>query len=113
MTTVIFYLKDSNYYSIECFGHSDYLERGKDIVCASISTMVQSIYVGIKEVLKLKALRNINEKDGLYSIVLNKNEKQINLNKSNVLFQTAYLTLKNLQKQYPKNLKLEEKTYVY
>lgn len=38
--------------TVECAGHSGYAESGKDIVCAAVSAIAQTAYLGLCEVSK-------------------------------------------------------------
>ena len=38
-------------------GHSGYAESGEDIVCASISSLMQALWIGLDEILKIRDLR--------------------------------------------------------
>lgn len=44
MTTVTYEITKDGF-RIECEGHSNYAETGKDIVCAGISTLIQTLIV--------------------------------------------------------------------
>ena len=50
MTDIKFYKKDNKYFKIEATGHTGYDESGKDILCASISSILQSGALGLKKV---------------------------------------------------------------
>ena len=43
-----------NIVGFEVSGHSGYSERGKDIVCAAVSAIVQTAVIGLTEVLGIK-----------------------------------------------------------
>ena len=55
MTNVKIFKDKSNILGFEISGHSGYAEEGRDIVCSAISTLSQSICVGIDNVLNLSA----------------------------------------------------------
>ena len=48
--------------SITTEGHSGYAANGEDIVCASVSSLMQALWVGFEEILKVPDLRT--ERDG-------------------------------------------------
>ena len=66
-------LKDNqkNIKFIEATGHSGYAESGSDIVCSSVSTLMQSLAVGLTEVVKVSADVKIDETIPYMSISLN------------------------------------------
>ena len=71
-----------NVTAIECVGHSGYAESGSDIVCASVSVLVQNAQKTFEEELSilLKLFQNVEEKGILLnlfyesSITLNQNQ---------------------------------------
>jgi len=48
--------------SITTEGHSGYAASGEDIVCASVSSLMQALWIGLEEILKVDGLRT--ERDG-------------------------------------------------
>jgi uncharacterized protein YsxB (DUF464 family) len=47
--------------SIISEGHSGYADQGKDIICASVSTLVQALWIGLEVVLEAKDIRTIRD----------------------------------------------------
>ena len=47
MTKVTVSKKDNKIFEVECDGHTNYGERGEDIVCASLSSVVQTAILGL------------------------------------------------------------------
>ena len=85
---------------INVYGHSGYEERGKDIVCASISTLVESTY------LYLKATNNdVNslEEDARFEIIF----KKINKNGAAIINEFKKM-IKDIENQYPNYVRSEE-----
>ena len=113
MTTIVIYKNNENYVGFECYGHSGYGEYGNDIVCASISTLVQSTAMGIKEVLKIDAKIKSDDKKGMFNILVSKDLNKRQTEDVNLLINTMRVAVIDLESQFPKNIKLEEKTYVY
>lgn len=109
MTTIKFYKNNNDYFKIEATGHTGYGESGKDILCASISSILQSGALGLKKVLKLNP-KIVNTIDGYILIELPINQ---NLCKAQVLFETMLESLRDLQTGYSNYIKLEVIDYVY
>ncbi len=70
MTTITFtYKKNNNITSlvgIKATGHSGYAEKGSDIVCASISTLLFTMIIGLSEIESIPSFKaQINDKDDL------------------------------------------------
>lgn len=86
---------------IEIKGHAMYDDMGKDIVCAAVSTIVITTINAIirfdKEAIKYE------EKDGYISIDVLKDT-----NITNTLILNMIELLKELEKQYKKNIKINE-----
>lgn len=80
-------------------GHANFNEYGKDIVCASVSSIV---ITSINAILRIdeKAI-NYQEKEGLVIIDINKHTDVID-----VLVENMIELLEQLQKQYNKNIKI-------
>lgn len=84
---------------IDVKGHANYSEYGKDIVCASVSTLVIST---------INNIIDIDEESILYEE--NENEIKIEIKKDNEivkkLIDNMVLMLEDLEKDYPKNIKI-------
>ena len=91
--------KKKNFISI--IGHAMYDVEGKDIVCASVSTMITTT---VNAILKIddSSIRYTSKK-GKVTIELIKEDKIIIS-----LLENMMDLLYELEKQYPKNIKIEE-----
>ena len=80
-------------------GHANYDDYGKDIVCASVSSLITCTVIGIY---------SLNKNSILYKDDSNTIEIKI-LDDENALklFNNLILMLKDLAKDYPKNIKIE------
>lgn len=107
MTKVEFFRKNGDIVRYRASGHSGYSEEGSDIVCSSISTALQLPLMSLTEVLKIKPKFKIKD-DGFLEVDLREINKA-EYDKIIVLLETVVLFLKELSKQYPKNIKLVEK----
>lgn len=83
-------------------GHSGYAEEGKDIVCSAVSTASQMCVIALEEVLKVKPIYEI--KDGFLSLELEEVSE-----KTQVVLSSMELTLRNIEENYPKFVKMEVK----
>ena len=98
MTTITFTTSNDKYKAIECKGHAGFDDYGKDIVCASAS----SIYITT-----VNAILSF-DKD---AISYNKDNEVINLKKddiTNKLLINMVNMLKELERDYKKNIKIVE-----
>lgn len=87
--------------TIEVKGHASYDESGKDIVCASVSSIIITTINGL---VNLKETGfEYEENDGYVKIVIIEDTKEINALISNMIS-----LLKDLEKQYSKYIKIYE-----
>lgn len=107
MTVVKIFRKNGNIIGYRANGHSSYSEHGTDIVCSAISTALQLPILSLQEILKVEVKLNINE-DGFLEVDLSSLDKIV-LEKIDLLLETMVLFIRELSKQYPKNIKLVEK----
>ena len=95
-------IKEENLISkIEIKGHSLYAVYGKDIVCAGVSTMVITTVNAIIRYQE-KSI-SYNQDEGYVFLVVNEHDRVIDL-----LLENLISLLKELEKQYPKNIKINE-----
>lgn len=97
MIKVVF---NDNFKNLKITGHAGYADKGKDIVCASASSIIlSSINLAIEF-----------NKDVKYTDDLNKIEIINNTNDENVIkvFKNMITCLENLEKQYPDNIKISK-----
>lgn len=87
--------------SFRILGHANYDVKGKDIVCASVSILSQSIILGLVDILKLDCVTQIESGDLQCYIKEPTKEAQI-------LMDTFKYTIKVLANQYPKYISIEE-----
>lgn len=91
---------NNNFRNLKITGHAGYADKGKDIVCASASSIIlSSINLAIE----------FNE-DVKYTDDLNKIEITNNTNDENVkkVFSNMINCLEDLEKQYPDNIKISK-----
>lgn len=84
---------------IDVKGHANYDEFGKDIVCASVSTLVISTINNIIDIDEESIL--YEEKDNEIKIEIKKDNKIVRK-----LIDNMVLMLEDLEKDYPKNIKI-------
>ena len=86
---------------IKIEGHSNYSEYGTDIVCASVSSIV---ITSINALLRFdKECIKYEEKDGYIKIDILKHNNYVD-----ILIENMIDLLKELEKQYRKNIKVNE-----
>ena len=89
--------------SIECKGHAGYAEYGKDIVCASFSTMI---------ITTINAILDID--DSAISYTDSNDLKIVNIKKDNItssLLNTLVNMIYELRENYDKNINIKEESH--
>lgn len=113
MIKIIFLKNENRYVGFECSGHAGFADFGKDIICASVSSIVQSTCLGFIKVLKLKVDMSRDDNKGYLKLVTPKKISDKDIENSNLLFNVALVSLKDLESGYSDYIKIEEKSYVY
>ena len=116
MTNVTILKKESNILGFVVSGHSGYAEFGSDIVCSAISTLSQSAVVGLENVLNLRPIIKIDEKNAYLSCYLPKNLNNVQFEKAQIVLNTFEQSVKLLligDKKLKKYINLEVKNEIY
>ena len=104
MITVKMFLQDKKITGFEISGHANNAPKGYDIICAGVSAISQTAILGFLRYLE----RDIDfeqappEKGGFLSMSLNSKPDDL----SESILQTMLLGLKELERIYPKNVKI-------
>lgn len=110
MTNVKIFKKNGRTIGFKISGHSGFAESGKDIVCASISSISQMCLVGLENVLGLNA--NVKSCDGFLECKIDKSLNAKLLEKVDLLFNTFEKSIELLllsDKKIKKYIDLEVK----
>lgn len=107
MTTVKFYKQNNNFVKLKATGHTCYAEQGKDIICASISSVLGSLALGLKQVLNINITHIENKENASLTIELPSLLSDDQIQKSNLLFLVALATIEDFKSGYSKYIKLE------
>lgn len=86
--------------SYKISGHAGYAENGKDIVCAAVSALGQTILLGLDEYCNV--LFNMDMTGMMEVNIVNPDEV------SDIIVKTMILGLQMIQKQYPEYITLTE-----
>ena len=113
MTKIKLFKSNDIYTGFEVSGHTGYSTYGKDIVCASISSIVQSCALGIIKVLGISAEITRNDENGYIKLELPNNLTNENVHDIQVLFETMKVSIEDLLEGYSKYIKMEVIENVY
>ncbi|MFH1454499.1 MAG: ribosomal-processing cysteine protease Prp [Armatimonadota bacterium] len=105
----ITFFKRTYLYGFEASGHASFAVEGEDIVCAAASALLQSTLLGLKKILKISGRTKI--KKGYLLFILNEGLSQVKIEKSQLLLETLYESLKEIKKQYPKYIKIKTRRH--
>ena len=88
-------------YILDVNGHANYANYGNDIVCSAVTTAVFTT-LGLIEKLLNNEQYNLIQDEGSIHLEVKEQNEMIDL-----IFQNLIDVLDNIERQYPKNLKLE------
>ncbi len=122
MTTFTVVRKDGKIVKFYGHGHTGHASVGEDIVCAAISAASQQTAFGIVNYLKIPCHVGQNDETGFLYVDLEMQNKEANISSEifnelveknriqlDTLLETLLIMLREIEKQYPKNLKIFEK----
>ncbi|MDE6029531.1 MAG: ribosomal-processing cysteine protease Prp [Clostridiales bacterium] len=99
MITVTLFKTDGKITGVRTCGHSGLADSGNDVLCAAVSTLVQTAYLAISDIY---GKVDYKRKDGLFEFRVPQGHD------AEVIIRATYLGLQDLSSGYPQNLKLEE-----
>lgn len=110
MTEVTVSYKNNEIVSISSEGHAMFRRKGKDIVCAGISTLMSTAVNALEIVAEIKyIIYESDEKSAYMYIELPTDLNDMQKLKANVIFETILQGLIGIAKAYPKNMKLHKR----
>ena len=98
---------------VEAKGHTGYNKNGEDVLCASLSGIIQTAALGLKNVVGIDVKIERNDKDAYFKFQLPNevtNEERI---KMDAILGTMLEGIIDLQQSYSKFIKLEVLENVY
>ncbi|MFR5833275.1 MAG: ribosomal-processing cysteine protease Prp [Acutalibacteraceae bacterium] len=107
MTTVRFFRRDGKFVGVSCEGHTEYAESGSDIVCAALSSVVQTAVLGLMQVAGINVEYSVDEKEGALKAELPEKLTERQSHDADVILKTAYLGASDLYEQFSDFINLE------
>jgi len=108
MTKVEIFRKNKRVVHYRATGHAEYADYGEDIVCAALSMAMQLPLGGMQGVLRVMPLFDINS-DGFLEVDMKEMDCEGKEKEIDTLLESMVLMIRELSKEYPKNIKLVEK----
>lgn len=112
MTTIRIFRQENRIVQVEADGHTGFAPHGQDIVCAAVSTVLQTALLGLIRVARVKTETTMNEKKGYLRFRLVETELVSRL-AADIILETMYIAVKDFEAGYPKLIKLEDIEDVY
>ncbi|MBQ7653164.1 MAG: ribosomal-processing cysteine protease Prp [Clostridia bacterium] len=109
MTTVKVIKEKERIKSIECDGHTGYGVEGEDIVCAAISSIVQTAVLGVLSVAGVNADYKIDEKRGWLKLTIPDRITPEQAHDVDVILKTLMLGVADLHESFSDFVELEVK----
>jgi len=107
MTKVRITKLGNNITGIECFGHTGYGVAGEDIVCAALSSVVQTAVLGILQVAGINADYKVNEKKGYLKLALPTDLTPSKRHDADVVLNSMLLGISDLYQSFSDFIELE------
>jgi uncharacterized protein YsxB (DUF464 family) len=108
MTAVRIKRSGNKIVSVECDGHTDYGMSGEDIVCAALSSVVQTAALGLLSVAGIPLEYKTDPKRGYLYLALPDGMTDGERHDADILLETMYLGVCDLATEYGKFIKTEE-----
>lgn len=93
-----------------CSGHAGYCEKGSDIVCAAVSTLVFTTALALEKLLELPLTVNQDDANGAFDCCWDNISGSFTKNKlkeTDLIIKVMLLGLTEVQQQYPEFLRIE------
>ena len=107
MTDVKVTRKNNHIVEVTASGHTGYGEQGEDIVCAGISTLIQSALLGLLQVAGLNVKYTVNEQQGSLRFTLPENLTEMERHDADVILNTMLCGLQDFYTEYSDYINLE------
>ena len=109
MTDVKVTKKDGSIISIVCDGHTGYGIEGEDIVCAALSSVVQTALLGLLTIAKVNVVYKVDEAQGYLEILLPQNLSKDERHDCDVILNTMLCGVSDLREGFSDFINLEVK----
>ncbi len=106
MTAVTVTRKDGHITAVECDGHTDYGEEGEDIVCAALSSVVQTAVLGLMQIVGINVKLERDEKRGYLNMIL-PDLDEASRHDADIILGTMLCGISDLHEGFSKYIKLE------
>jgi uncharacterized protein YsxB (DUF464 family) len=109
MTIVKIKKRGNSIQSVQTFGHTGYAARGEDIVCAALSSVIQTALLGLLQVAAINVIYDRDDEDGYLMFELPNDLTDAQAHDADVILATMYMGIADLAESYSDYIKLEVK----
>lgn len=106
MTKVTITKQDYHITKVECSGHTEYANQGEDIVCAALSSIVQTALLGLMQVAGIPAEFKRDEATGYLLIEIPELNKRLR-HDADMILETMLTGINDLHLSYSDFIELE------
>ena len=92
---------------VTCKGHTGYAEEGEDIVCAAVSSVVQTAVLGLMRLAGIDVEYKVDEKEGFLSATIPEKITAAQRHDADLILRTAYLGVSDLYEEFSDFINLE------
>ena len=110
MTKVVIFKKNNNIFEVECDGHTNYGEKGEDIVCASLSSIVQTAVLGLLMVVGIELDMKRDDKRGYLRFTLPEKLNDKQNTQAAAILDTMFCGISDLNESFSDFIELEVKS---
>ncbi len=107
MTDITVYRKNNSIVEVSASGHTGYGEQGEDIVCAGVSTLIQSALLGLLQVVGINVKYTVNEEQGSLRFTLPDNLTREERHDADIVLNTMLAGLTDFYGEYSDYINLE------
>ena len=107
MTDITVTKKDNSIVEVNAIGHTGYGESGEDIVCAGVSTLLQSALLGLLQVVGINVNYTVDEEKGALRFILPNNLTASERHDADIVLNTMLCGLQDLFTEYSDYINLE------
>lgn len=109
MTKVVIKKKNNKIFEVECDGHTNYGEKGEDIVCASLSSIVQTAVLGLLMVVLIELDMKRDDEEGYLRFTLPEKMTKEQSLQSSAILDTMFCGIADLNESFSDYIELEVK----
>lgn len=109
MTKVVIKKKNNKIFEVECDGHTNYGEKGEDIVCASLSSIVQTAVLGLLMVSMIELDMKRDDEAGYLRFTLPEKLDETQEIQSSAILDTLLCGISDLYEGFSDYIELEVK----